>query len=87
MTSLRAPFDADQVRWLNAYQRGGAFHPFTCPERHIGKERVLVAHTEGWFCPSCTYTQDWAHTFMADPRWLRRVGEQPGGVDGDATER
>ncbi len=75
MNSIRAPFDADTVRWLNAYQRCGVFHPFTCPLRHIGADRVLVASTEGWSCPSCTYTQDWAHKFMADPRWLRRVGE------------
>lgn len=69
---LKAPFSPEQVRYLNAYQASGAFHPFTCPRPH--KNRTLIAQVTGWVCPSCDYTQDWAHKFMADPRWERRLG-------------
>lgn len=62
---LKAPWTDEQVDHLNAFQRSGAFHPFTC-----GKCRNdLVATTGGWICPTtdCGYTQDWAHEFMAQP--------------------
>lgn len=28
-------------------------------------DRELVATINGWICPTCDYTQDWAHEFMA----------------------
>ncbi len=74
---LRAPFSADTVIRLNAYQQSRAFHPFTCGGT-CGGRSVLVAQEQGWVCPSCDYTQDWAHNFMADPRWLRRVRKTEG---------
>ena len=60
---LEKPFSEEQVRGLNAYQDAGRFHPFTCgnDSRHAN----LVATTDGWVCPDCSYTQDWAHGFMA----------------------
>lgn len=55
----------DQVDSLNAFQRAGVMHPFTC-----GICRGdLVARQEGWYCPNDTYTQDWAHGFMMDWSW------------------
>lgn len=48
-------------------------HPFTCANRSEGHPfrdgdyGVLVATVDGWTCPDCDYTQDWAHTFMLDP--------------------
>lgn len=79
LEQIQAPFTATQVRGLNEYQTGTAFgmrmHPFTCAERgdgHHGEEGgdtgVLIATYEGWVCPSCDYTQDWAHGFMANSR-------------------
>lgn len=32
------------------------------------KQTALVAHPEGWKCPCCDYTQNWAHDFMADSK-------------------
>lgn len=63
---------ADEILRLNEWQTKGEFHPFTCPNRGDGYHRMfngdlgaLVATTRGWICPWCSYTQIWAHTFMA----------------------
>lgn len=60
-----------QVACLNAYQEHGRYHPFTCPNRgapghqvRFGDLGALVATQDGWLCPGCSYTQDWAHDFM-----------------------
>lgn len=43
-------------------------------------ERLLVATRNGWVCPTCDYTQDWAWTVMANGGWraahdrLRQLG-------------
>lgn len=73
MKKIEAPFSAEQVRLLNAYQSNGVFSPYCCVRPHSGMGRLLVATTEGWSCPSCDFTQNWAHEFMADPRWERRT--------------
>ena len=65
LTQIRAPFTIEQVVALNAYQRRGSFHPFTCGNFHEPTD--LVATLQGWRCPRCTFTQDWAHEFMAVP--------------------
>jgi hypothetical protein len=69
--TVQAPFTEEQVSNLNQYQSAGVMHPFTCGEAHKG-EVLLVATTGGWVCadPSCDYTQDWAHGFMADGSFL-----------------
>ena len=54
----------EQVRCLNAYQNHGRYHPFTCPNRGPLHPGELVAYENGWVCPTCDYTQDWAHDFM-----------------------
>ena len=44
--------------------------------RGLSTGDILVATTEGWACPSCNYTQDWALTFMGDWSWkemLQRI--------------
>lgn len=66
-----APFNPEQIAWINAYQASGVFHPLTCENLH--KDRVLLAQTSGMTCRSCDYTQDWVPAFAADPRWLKRV--------------
>lgn len=69
---IRAPWTPEQVDALNAFQRRGGMHPFTCGGEHTPASPALVAYTDGWRCPqpygeSCDYRQDWAHAFMAEP--------------------
>lgn len=65
---ILAPFSSEQVINLNAWQRRGSIHPFTCVNHadatHAG-DGELVATTRGWICPFCAYVQDWAHEAMA----------------------
>jgi ribosomal protein S27AE len=70
----RAPWAAGQVASLNAYQKESRLHPFTCGESDcragaFPEQAALVAHEDGWRCPRCQYTQNWAHTWMADESW------------------
>ena len=67
-------FTEEQVKSLNEYQKNGFMHPFTCggrrtDEKHLDGEGLLVATVDGWICPYCDYTQDWAHGFMMDWSW------------------
>lgn len=67
-------FTPEEVESLNAYQRAGVFHPFTCggnrtDEAHLDGEGILLATVDGWVCPYCDYTQDWAHPEMTDGSW------------------
>lgn len=72
-------FTAEEVVSLNAFQEGGGWHPFTCPQEHrvlsgeVFEEAVcLRATTGGWVCwwPRCEYEQNWAHDFMKNWAWL-----------------
>lgn len=63
---IMAPWTDEQVEALNRFQTAGFVHEFTCPHDHGEQTRVLVAHREGWRCPSCNYTQDWAHAMMLE---------------------
>lgn len=67
-----APWTPEQVEALNRFQQSGRFHPFTCPTAHP-EGRDLVAAEDGWHCPRCPYTQDWAHAFQA----ARELPESP----------
>lgn len=58
------PWNAGTVAALNAYQKLGEYHPFTCPNPH--PDRELIATTDGWRCRHCGYTQDWALSGMVD---------------------
>jgi hypothetical protein len=70
---IHAPFTADQVASMNAYQKSGSGHPFTCGNDNCpgagDGERILVADTYAWHCPRCSYLQTWAHRFMGDWSW------------------
>lgn len=72
--TISTPWTEDQVASLNAFQRSGLFHPFTCNAEH-DRRQTLVAEADGWHCPDpdCSYTQPWAHSFMADPEILRTM--------------
>lgn len=68
---VTAPFTNEQVDALNKWQRLGYVHPFTCCSHETCKKHeyavgTLTATTEGWVCPCGKYTQDWAHSYMAD---------------------
>jgi hypothetical protein len=70
---IKSPFTDEQIEELNKYQHSGKFHPFTCggnrtDEKHLDGEGILVATKQGWICPYCDYTQDWAHDFMTDKK-------------------
>lgn len=72
---IEAPFTAAEVEALNRFQQQPWFHPFTCPQRGDGKHHsnpvdlgLLRATEQGWICEDCSYTQTWAHAFMADPK-------------------
>lgn len=65
LTQRKAPWTAAQVRSLVKWQTGDfgyPVHPFTCARDH--EWRNLVPTVDGWTCPQCDYTQDWAHDFM-----------------------
>ena len=77
-TVLMAPFSPDEVQRLNEWQTqtnpGLKGHPFTCPNRYDTPHRqaggdlgILIATEDGWVCPDCDYTQDWAHLLMGMP--------------------
>jgi hypothetical protein len=68
------PWTPEQVAQLNRYQKLGVMHPFTCPHGH----GELIATPSGWICASCTYTQNWAHLFMADKETLDALQEMFG---------
>lgn len=66
-------FTPDEVESLNAYQKSGVFHPFTCgtKEKHTNNRDsdVLQAESDGWHCVSCDYHQIWAHEWMKSWTW------------------
>ncbi len=55
-------FTPDEVKSLNAFQRSGVRHPFTCVNgrdaNHLDGEGVLLATERGWVCLYCDYTQE-----------------------------
>ena len=69
----RAPWTQEQVEILKAYQSNHHCHPFTCGNRSDSGHKeyanehgerdagVLVPTEQGWTCPVCDYTQNWAH--------------------------
>lgn len=65
MNRTHAPWTDAEVIGLTAWQECGWVHPFTCPRQDAhGGETILTATVDGWRCPACDYTQDWAHTWM-----------------------
>lgn len=69
--TITKEFTQEQVDMLNIYQLARYMHPFTCgsgnrtDEHHKDGEGILIATADGWKCPFCDYTQDWAYGFMA----------------------
>lgn len=78
---IYAPWTEVEVAALNRFQTSGFVHEFTCIEDHGAASRVLTATADGWRCPSCAYTQNWAHRFMLqaprDPFAAYRASRPP----------
>lgn len=78
MKQIKAPWTDEQVAALNRWQQRGNVHPFTCGAsephpvgppgsdsfKHRETNRTLIAENDGWHCPTCRYTQDWAWDAM-----------------------
>lgn len=75
---ITAPWEEHEVAALNAFQRSGVMHPFTCQMPHR-LHQTLIAERDGWHCPDedCGYRQDWAWAFMAVPSFPAAV-QKPG---------
>ena len=62
---ITVPWTKEQCDFLNARQKDGRYHPYTCgsgrrtDEDHLDGEGVLVATALGWMCPYCGYRQQW----------------------------
>ena len=63
-----APFDSDQVKAINNYQKYGSFHPLTCGNN--SHHRLLVATPEYLKCPDCDYVQRWVPIWIA--QWKKQ---------------
>jgi hypothetical protein len=82
---IRAPWTPEQVEGLNRWQMSDYVHPYTCgsgyrtnKDIHPDGEGKLVATANGWVCPNCDYTQDWAHEFSVEPPPNPLAGSLPG---------
>jgi len=65
--SVITPWSDSVVENLNSYQTIGLGHPYTCPNCKYSPK--LIARSDGWKCPSCSYTQGWAHAVHGDGSW------------------
>lgn len=75
---IRPPFTPEQVQRLNEGQTNtgdGMIHPYTCryrsekPHGHVGGDLgVMIATRDGWVCPYCDYTQEWAASALLERR-------------------
>jgi hypothetical protein len=57
------------VNSLNAFQTESMLHPFTCGSDKCVSHTLLKAAENGWVCPTCDYTQNWAYDFMVNWDW------------------
>lgn len=67
MGKIYAPWTPEQVDALNAFQRLGYVHPYTCSGHEGDGNRDLIATRAGWICCHCDYKQGWAHVGMLNP--------------------
>jgi hypothetical protein len=76
---ITAPWTEDTIAALNAFQRSGRMHPFTCGNEQHRMHQTLIAEADGWHCPdeTCDYRQNWAPAVMADPNYLAAI-QRPG---------
>ena len=68
------PWTEEQLDALWRWQTCGWVHEFTCPNHGDSDHKrffaavdcidALTPTADGWVCPACAYTQNWAHRFM-----------------------
>lgn len=72
-------FTASEVLSLNAYQKAGVGHPYTCPNDHsVRRGEPFEGHVDlhatpgGLVCwwPMCDYEQQWARDYTKDWTWM-----------------
>lgn len=70
---IQAPFNENQIKNLERYQRLGYVHPFTCPQNstHIS-DGILLPTTNGMICIECGYIQNWVHDYMTSASFLKK---------------
>lgn len=76
LEKITPPWTQDQVDMLNAAQKSGYLHPFTCPGDSVGcgamdEQRDLIATPDGWVCVCGRYRQEWA--FDIPPELLGKL--------------
>lgn len=54
-------------------KRHVSYNPKYKPPEPAPTGDMLVATANGWICPSCDYTQNWAHLYMANWAWEEEV--------------
>jgi hypothetical protein len=64
-----APFTPAEVESFNDCRQFGSWQPLICARE--GCRREMVATESGLNCPGCSYTQDWAPTWMMDGTWRK----------------
>jgi len=70
MERVNAPWTADQVESLNAYQKCDRVPHFTGKRGPDGEKTYLIATKDGWVeKPGGPVVQTWAHAFMANWNW------------------
>lgn len=60
------------VKAFNRYMREEKANGINFPAASFNQTN-LVATEDGWICPVCTYTQKWAHNFMADKEVVEKT--------------
>lgn len=65
-----APWTADQVASLQAFQTAGSMHPFT-GENSKGEKVDLIPTEAGWIAEEGgAVVQDWCHYWMENWSWV-----------------
>lgn len=71
---IKAPFTPEQIDALNKYQNSGIFHPYTCGNEKCRQD--LIATENGWICPCCEYTQNWAHDILPSKNEIENLTKE-----------
>jgi hypothetical protein len=80
-----APWSPETVSLLSEFQTIGVVHPFTC---RVHSDLCLLPTPKGWICPNraCDYTQDWALSIMANPKFIQSLHDQKAALQAKLAE-
>lgn len=62
---MKTNWTQDQIDSANGYQKCDYVHAYTCGNCR----QDLIATKDGWICPNCDYTQDWALDWILNWGW------------------